>query len=459
MPPPTYLPSPDSLLTVPAWRLVELLRRRDVSSVELTTQALTRIEAVNPHLSAFVTLTRRAALRAAEKVDRHWRRTDPRQRGYYAGIPTAVKDLNFMRGAPAQMGTPIFRYLWSPVDDVTVAALRLGGFVFVGKTATSELGIMPVTETDNHPPTRNPFDSSRSAGGSSGGAGAAVASGCLPIAHASDGAGSIRIPASFCGLVGMKASAFLAPNPHRALDTMEMSMNGAVTRDVRDTAGILDLLVKQWPDEPHAYTRRSERPVPRSLVRIFRTPPLGALDARVGAVFDRAVSLLGGLGFSLEEGSFAGGIAGLDDFLPIYQNLAAKLPIPTPGRLQPITRWLRDVGKTLPRGAAETASAKIVALAEVAFAGSEFQITPTVPVIAPDIGAFGGEDGEEAFRRAAVLGAYTAAANLTGRPAITLPAGTVDGMPVGVQVMARRGDDAALLSLAREFEAALKASQ
>ena len=452
---PNYLPSSDSLLTLPAWRLVELLRRREVSSVALTTEALARIDEVNPHLSAFVTVTRRAALRAAEQVDRHWRRSDPRERGFYAGIPTAVKDLNFMRGAPAQMGTPIFRYLWSPVDDVTVAALRRGGFVFVGKTATSELGIMPVTETDNHAPTRNPYDPRRSSGGSSGGAGAAVASGCLPIAHASDGAGSIRIPASFCGLVGLKASAFLAPNPHRALDTMEMSMNGSVTRDVRDTAGLLDLLVRQWQDEPHAYSRRMERPVPRTLVRVFRNPPLGTLDPRVSAVFDRAVGALAGLGFPVEEKTFGGGISGLDDFLPIYQNLAAKLPIPTPSRLQPITRWLRDVGKTLPRGAAETACAKIVAQAEIEFAGAEFQITPTVPVIAPEIGAFAGPDGEDAFRRAAVLGAYTAAANLTGRPAITLPAGAVDGMPVGVQLMGRRGEDAALLSLARELEAAL----
>src|SRR5690606_18271946 len=154
------------------------------------------------------------AIATARRRDAAARARDDVRGAPFHGVPIGVKDLNFVRGAFTRMGSRAMRWCWSPVDDRVVAALRRAGFVIVGKLSTSELGAMPVTEPSIHPPTRNPWDRSVSAGGSSGGSGAAVAAGLVPIAQGSDGAGSIRIPAAFCHLYGFKPSRGLVPDAY-----------------------------------------------------------------------------------------------------------------------------------------------------------------------------------------------------------------------------------------------------
>src|SRR5882672_4677991 len=186
------------ILRKSAIELGALIRSRALASEDLTEIYLRRIEKIDPELNSFVQVLGDEAMRSARRADRD----TPQPAHRFHGVPIGIKDLNAVRGSFMRMGSKAFERLLSPADDLVVARLRKAGLVFIGKTATSELGALPVTEPDIHPPTRNPWDLERTSGGSSGGAGAAVAGGLLPIAHGSDGAGSVRIPASLGQLYG-----------------------------------------------------------------------------------------------------------------------------------------------------------------------------------------------------------------------------------------------------------------
>lgn len=439
----------DELLTRPALALAELVRRREVSAEELVTRCLNQIATRNPRLQAFVSVLTGSAQRTAAAMDRRLRRTDPAALPPFWGVPLGIKDINLVRGAFARMGSRAFTWLWSPVDDVTVADLRRAGFVIVGKTTTSELALMPVVEPDIHPPTRNPWDEEHSAGGSSGGAAAAVAGGLLPVAHASDGAGSIRIPASFCGLVGHKPTRGLLPNPYRPIDSLEFSTNGALTRTVEDTAAMLDVLLRRRPGSADSLLAALRRPLPRLRVRVVTTAPVGTTAPVVAAAVQRAAAVLTMLGHEVSE--LAPPPATLEEFLPLFQRLAANAPVLRPSVLQPVTRWLRAEGRR--HGHAEllklrdALSARVLAWS----AGADIVLTPTVPVLPPRVGSLNDASPAATFGRAAVLGAFTAMCNLTGQPAISVPIGRCAQLPIGVQLIGRIGSDATLLTLAHQL--------
>src|SRR5215831_5707379 len=228
------------LLELTALEQAARIRAREVSCVELVRLYLDRIEALNPGLSAFVRVHRWRALAQARRKDAQLRKGAQSVPPFH-GVPIAMKDLNFVRGSVSRFGS---RGVWipTPVDCHSTASVRLGGFVIVGKTATSELGAMPVTEPDIHPPTRNPWDPERTSGGSSGGAGAAVAAGLLPIAHGSDGAGSVRIPAALNQLYGFKATRGRVANPYGLRDPDILYSCGPLARSVDDAAAMLDVL-------------------------------------------------------------------------------------------------------------------------------------------------------------------------------------------------------------------------
>lgn len=443
----------DELLRRPALTLAAMIRRREVSSEELVRRSLQLIAARNPRLQAFVTVMEGHALRTARRMDRLAEgRRDPASLPPFWGVPIGIKDLNLVRGAYARMGSAAFTWLWSPVDDVTVADLRRAGFVILGKTATSELAILPVVEPDIHPPTRNPLDEERTAGGSSGGAAAAVAAGLLPLAHASDGGGSIRIPASFCGLVGHKPTRGLLPNPYRRVERFGLSTNGVITRTVEDSAALLDVLSRRAPqaggDGP--FLAAARRPCPRLRVRLCTAPPIGATAPEVDAVVRRLAARLEALGHEVREAPPL--IGALEEFLPIYQRMAADAPVLREGRLQPLTRWLRTEGRRLRHPDVAAAHQALSARVLSWFGDADVALTPAVPVLPPRIGAFAGLPPQEHFAQAAVLGAFTALCNLSGQPAISVPAGQAGGLPVGAQLIGRLGEDAALLSLARQLE-------
>src|SRR5215207_1563025 len=222
------------LLFKPASELATLIHTGQISSAEVVGAALERIEALQPSINAFAHIDAEGALAAAETISSD----DPRP---FAGVPIAVKDTAAVAGMPYTMGSDIFGDFVPGHDAFLVRRLREAGFVIVGKTSMPEFGILPVSEPRRFGPVRNPWDTDRTPGGSSGGAAAAVASGMLPLAHGSDGGGSIRIPASCCGLVGLKPTrGRISRGPEQGDDFLVQ--DGVLTRTVAETASMLDVL-------------------------------------------------------------------------------------------------------------------------------------------------------------------------------------------------------------------------
>jgi amidase len=435
------------LFAASALAQAEKIRRGELSSLELTRAYLERIARLNPELSAFVRVHRRRALAQARAADAAARRGG--ELPPFLGVPTAVKDLNFVRGSVSRFGS---RAVWipSPVDCRTTASLRRAGFVILGKTATSELGAMPVTEPDVHPPTRNPWDTERTSGGSSGGAGAAVAAALVPIAHGSDGAGSIRIPASLCGLYGFKPTRGRVPNAYGLRDPDILYTCGPLARSVEDAAAMLDVLSGQGEALRPALAARPGR----LRIRITIHSQLATTHPEIAEAVQRVAKQLESLGHQLEEGSAPEG--SVEEFLPVYQRQMSQAPAFLPGRLQPVTRWLRDAGRSVSGATARSIQHGIAKRILDAMGDADLWLTPTVPVETPRVGELRDLPPAEAFARAALLGVYTAPANITGAPAASLPIGRMAGRwPMGAQLTGRIGQDAVVLAVSRQLEEAM----
>jgi amidase len=452
------MPTPSDLLEASAVEQARLVRERTVSCRELAEAYLRRIEALDPTLSAFVEVTADAARAQARSYDRLGRSAP---RPAFFGVPIGVKDLNLLRGARTRFGTRALPALLAPVDDAVVALLRRAGFVFLGKTTTSELGAMPVTEPDIHPPTRNPWHTGRSAGGSSGGAAAAVAAGLLPIAQASDGAGSVRIPASFNHLYGFKPSRGRVPEPFHQDDARVLYTMGPLARTVEDAAALLDVLAgleagaPHWaPAPPRRFVERMRRPPPRLRVRFTARHPLCEVDADERAAVLRAAAALESLGHHVEEGDMIAG--SVDDFLALWPEIIRLFPIRDWSLTQPVTSWLAGLGRGTPPERLRALHADFERHVLAWFEGADIWLTPTVPVPPPEVGAFGGLEPAESFARASILGFFTAPFNVSGQPAASLPAGVSGaGLPVGVQLVGKPLADATLLALSRQLEEAM----
>lgn len=443
------------LLDMSALEQAQLIASRALSSEELTRLYLGRIDALNPMYQAFVDVWPEEALTSARKKDAMVRSGRPLPA--FHGVPMGIKDLYLVRGHITRFGSRA-AMLPAPVDCLTTRALRRGGFVLLGKTATSEFGIMPVTEPDSHAPTRNPWDVHRSAGGSSGGAGSAVASAMLPIAHASDGAGSVRIPASLGHLYGLKPSRGRVANAFGRPDHTVMYTCGPLSRTVEDAAVMLDVLAgldigkPHWlapPSRPFGQTW-SQTPA-RLRVGLMVDNPISPTHPAMREATERVGRLLEAAGHTVELRT--GPEVSLDEFLPIYQELAKQAPIMMPRRAQPITQWMRTAGKALPPGAGKRAQAELTMRLARMMEGLDLLVSPTVGVQIPEIGRWRNLPPEVAFAEAAHMGAYTAGANIMGAPAASIPAGLMDGRwPIGVQIMARPGEDALILQVSHLLE-------
>jgi amidase len=428
--------------------LAERLRRREVSSVELVEHAIAQIRARDGELGSFVEVAARRALIQARRADAALARRGPH--APFLGVPTGIKDHEPVRGLGTRVGSRAFRWVISPIDGYVARACRRAGFILLGKTACSELTILPYAHGTLHPPTRNPHDPSRYSGGSSAGAAAAVAADFIPIAPGSDGGGSIRIPAAFCGLVGVKPSRGALPNPYGLLDAIGLSSIGPLAHSVRDAAALLDALAER---PTTAFSRACDTPVPRLRVRLLVDPPLANVTtapAHAAAARDLA-RRLERLGHTLTDAPRLTG--DLDRFLPLMARTVARVPLlPIMERsLEPTTRWLRAQGRGVTlsdvRALADSLSREIDAW----FGDADLVVMPTTAQPPPTVGSFAHLDGEATFRAAATLGAFTAPFNVTGQPAISLPAPTT-GLPIGVQLVARRGADHLLLAVAAALE-------
>lgn len=427
-----------------------LVRTRAISAESLARAYLGRIEARNAKVGAFVSVAERSAIKAARAIDAE---RSPSSPSPLRGVPIGIKDLNFVRGMPMRGGSRSLRYFfWAPMDDSVVRRVRRAGMVILGKLATSELGILPFVETDIHPPARNPHALGHTAGGSSGGSGAAMGAGLLPLAHGSDAGGSIRIPASFCGVIGFKPSRGIAASAHRRIDVGGLVVEGPLARTVGDAAAFLDALLLQPRAMGDRMLDHAGRAPPRLTIRFATSSPDVAFSPDAREQVLRAARALEALGHRVEEGALDSG--DVDEFLPLMQFMVRGAPMPFPSKLMPLSRWMRERGAQHRReGVVETA-ARLGARVDTWFGSTDAWLLPTVAVPPPRVGAFAALPPYEMFHAAADLGKLTAPFNVAGMPAVSLPAGvTAEGLPVGVQLAMGRGRDATLLSLAHELEA------
>jgi amidase len=332
------------------------VRRGEVSPVELVTHYLERVARLSDEVGAFVTVTGDLALDRAREIEALVREGEG---GPLLGVPTAVKDLNQTAGVRTTFGSAVFADFVPEVSDEVVRRMEAAGLVSLGKTNTPELGTPCYTEPEVAPPARTPWDLSRTAGGSSGGAGAAVASGLVPVAQGSDGGGSIRIPASCCGLVGVKPSRGRVSAGPVYGDVVGLGTSGPLARTVRDAAALLDVMAGPAVGDPwwaaplpedQTYLGWCDRPPGRLRVARFATPVITdvPVDAEVLAGYEAASRLLRELGHDVEEVP----VPMPRDAVPVFETCwavgtAAGVPPGREGEVRPLTRWLAERGRAV----------------------------------------------------------------------------------------------------------------
>ena len=373
-------------------------------------------------------------------------------------------------GVPTKLGSVVFDGFVAPHDDFVVGKLLAAGTVSLGKTSTPELGLPCYTEPDVAPPSRTPWDLSRSAGGSSGGAGAAVAAGLLPVAQGSDGGGSIRIPASVCGLFGIKpARGRISAGPVVG-DVTGLATSGPLARTVRDAAALLDAMAGPMPGDPHwapppaqSFLAACEQEPGRLRIGRYADTPLApaGVDPAVREAYDRASALLADLGHDVEDVPAPFDASLVPSFEVVWSVSAAGTPV-DPAReheLRPLTRWLRERGRATTAVQFTGAMAAIQLAARRAIAATaayDVVLTPTLAGLPAPLGWFrdAGEPRAE-FDRMVAWTPFTAVYNTSGQPAVSVPLHWTDeGLPVGVQLVGRPADETTLLRLSAQLEAA-----
>ena len=323
-------------------------------------------------------------------------------------------------------------------------------------TSTPCSGVSP----DTHPPTRNPWDLRVTPGGSSGGSGAAVAGGLLPIAHGSDGAGSIRIPSSFCGLYGLKPSRGRVVNQFRFPDRRILYTSGPMARTVTDAAALLDVMAgidtgrQHWappPTRPFSARRASPN---RFRIKVVESTGMVPTDPNVLAAVRHTARILERMGHAVEEASLPE--SDLGEFLPIWQRLIGGIPLMRWRRAQPVTAWLHEGARGLKRAEVDALEDRLINRFAPVFGTADLWLTPTVAVEPPRIGAWAGLQPNDTFAEAAKLAAFTAIVNLVGLPAASIPAGlSPQGLPIGVQLIGDMFREEDVLSVSWDLEEAV----
>ncbi|GAA1298270.1 amidase [Planotetraspora silvatica] len=388
------------------------------------------------------------------------------------GVPVPIKDLNFVKDVPIHFGSATYEGFVAPVDDSVVERLRDAGTIMLGKTSTPEFGLPCYTETYVSEPARTPWDLSRSAGGSSGGAAAAVAAGLAPAAQGSDGAGSIRIPASLCGLYGIKPTRGRISYAPIVPDLAGLSTNGPITRNVADAAALLDVMAHNNPGDLYwapppalgSFSAYVGREPGRLRIARYATPavPGAQVDPDVLAAYESASAVLESLGHDVEEIAPPFGEDMVPEFEKLWFSFACMHPVSKEmePKLRPLTAWLRERGQAVPAPAflqAQSALQLATRFASLVTDQYDAVLTPTVTRLPVPVGWFEDVDSpEETFERMKGFAPFAAMYNVSGQPAVNLPLyWTPDGLPVGVMLGGRFGDEGTLISLSAQVEASV----
>lgn len=457
----------DDLLKTPITELSQLIRRREVSPVELMEATLTRIDETQPVLNAFVALRNRDELRAeALAAEARVRGGDARP---LEGIPLGVKDLEDVAGMVTTHGSRVYRDHVADVDSVQVERLRAAGAIVVGKMNTPEFGYTAITKNLLFGKTRNPWNLERTPGGSSGGASAGIAGGVVSIATAGDGGGSIRIPASFTGCFGLKTSYGRIPRGPEPLWIMDdTAVYGPLTRTVEDAALLLDITAGPHPIDPNSLPhpgisyREALREKPKALRCAF-SPDLGyaVVQSDVGSVVRDAARVFEELGHHVEEISGGPPEMAYDWALVGAFELYGMLREFLPEREHEFSRGFLSGIKA---GAAMTPEqwtstrrrrAELNRWCADLFARYDLLLSPTVPFDPPPAGGPFPEEIEGRRARIGAVASFTIPFNLSWHPAATVRAGFSKAkLPVGLQIVGPRHRDDLVLQAAFAFEQA-----
>jgi len=446
--------------------LAKLVRDGEVSATELLEEAIGRTEKINPEINAVVQFhydEARAAIEAGLPD------------GPFTGVPYLLKDLNILlKGTVTSMGSALFKDYTAKLNSTLTDRYMKSGVVIFGKTNSPEFGALPVSEPLLFGPTRNPWDLNRTPGGSSGGASAAVAGGILPMANASDGGGSIRIPAACTGLVGYKPTrGRTAMGPVIGEGWGGQSISHAVSRTVRDSAAMLDATTGPEPGDPYApphfpgkfLDEVGKAPAQLKVAMIPEKIGSGSYSPEIRAALEATAQLMSDLGHHVEEATpevdglalqFASGaLLGANLALKVTEQLESLGRSLADDDLEPGTRALIEYGKSLNAEACARASqinhvsARIMGRFHEQY---DVILCPTLSSLPVPIGQF--LDGDLGEKLGAFMG-NTSLFNQTGQPSISLPlAWSEDGLPIGMMLSAAFGDDALLFQLAGQLEEA-----
>ena len=451
--------------------LAGLVAKKKVKASELLDEAIRRAEALNPKLNAIVYKDYERAREAAKGKP---------AKGVFGGVPFLLKDiLALAQGMPTRQASRFLPAIPWPSDSYLTARFKRSGLIPFGKTNVPEFGLVPTTESKLYGAARNPWNLDHSPGGSSGGSAAAVAAGIVPLAHANDGGGSIRIPASCCGLVGLKPTRGRSSNGPEFGDTIDgLGVDLVVSRSVRDTAAALDAIAGYEPGDPYCATPDPDsylagmKRKPKKLRIAFSTKKLDgtALHPDCIAAVKRAAKLCTALGHEVEEAS---PVLDQERLIPMFMalwsaNLAAGIDTigmltgqtPKAELFEGLTWGLYEAGKTISasqylmaKEGMNTASRTTAAFHET----YDMWLSATLGLPPVKLGTFDMDerDPQKSFAPLIDYVPFTAMQNVTGQPAINMPlTWNKDGLPIGVQFVGRFGDELGLLKLAAQLESA-----
>ena len=445
-----------SVAFLPALEQARLVREGEISSLELVDEYLGRIDRFDPELNAYVTVSADEARVGARS---------PRP-GPFSGVPLPIKDLTETAGIRTTFSSKAFADYVPARDMEVVRRLRDAGFVVIGKTNTPEFGMTAVTESELNGACRNPWDPQRTPGGSSGGAAAALAAGLAPIAHGTDGGGSIRIPASCCGVFGVKPSrGRVSPAPRG--DPYGLSGSGPIARTVADAAAFLDAIVGSLPGDPYR-APAPERPFAEEVgadpgrlrIGVALEPPHRVrVDERCAVAAREAGELLEELGHEVEPMSFPPGHEALRMFAVVWGTIPAIYPVEDKTLLEPLNVAFVERAQQISSAEYVLAVTALQQQArEFATACSEFDVvlTPTLAQPPVEVGwVREPDDPWEQYSRAGRFTPFTPAVNVAGLPAATVPfAWTADGLPLGIHLIGRAADEATLIRVSAQLEEA-----
>ena len=453
-----------------AGKLRAAYQARHLSPVEVARALFERMDLLEPSLHAFVTETRELAVTQARAAEEVWRGTAPADAPALLGVPVTLKDLIDLGGAPTTMGSLVTSREPAQNDELFVARLREAGAVVLGKTNTSEFGLAAQTTNRLGPPTANPWNLERTAGGSSGGAAAACAAGLGPLHHGTDGGGSVRVPAAYCGVIGFKPSGRRIPRRTRGAGMSQISTDGVLARTVGDIALMHDVMAGPHPDDPVA-SRAASSPLsevsrPGSLegLQVGLTTELGwptPCEPLIASRVEVAAAMLREAGASVSAASPP--ISDPNEIFPTLSAVGAaanygEICVGREEELSDYTLGSLRRGRSLTGIRVAEAYAALDRLSrsmDTWFDDFDVLLTPTSAIAAHPHGAVVDEIAGKSVTPWTISILYTPLANLIQAPAIAMPAGLDgDGMPVSVQLIAREGNDATVLRCAAVLEAA-----